>query len=130
MIVREDFVTNSSSTSYVFVGEKIELEDLTKEVFESKGYCVYAIGKNLYEGIDLFEIQPPMIPHLQHVESTIDLYKVYSISWDTDYIPLKELKHLGDRIYNCNVESGFADQHSTESMEEFIDRYLDEDKNE
>lgn len=55
MKIRTNFVSNSSSSSFVAVGIELDIEQITKDMINDSGYLV-AIGTELWEGTDIIEI--------------------------------------------------------------------------
>jgi len=52
MKIRTNFVSNSSSSSFVAVGIELDIEQITKDMINDSGYLV-AIGTELWEGTDI-----------------------------------------------------------------------------
>ena len=125
MKIRTGFVSNSSSSNFALIGVRIDLS-------ETKDYRndITAIGHYIYEGIDVFHLEKDMFVYIISTES--------EINYDLTY--LKVLVESEDRtsILACDFKKRFedikdseciethsicADQHYTDSLECFIDRY-------
>lgn len=72
---RNGFVSNSSSSSFILIGKKISF----KEAFEraNNHKCVTVIGKELWDGQDVFDLD---------VEMSNEIYNELSTNeWDSKY---------------------------------------------
>lgn len=126
MKIRQGFVSNSSSSSFLIVGTK-----LTHYSQLEKAKNPYFVGKYLCDGLDV-------IPLLDHQDILNFLLKLVDYSWlgylydvldygsesgqlssDELFAALKENKTL-------HYECGEADYHNTSDLNEFIDRYMNE----
>lgn len=117
MKTRCGFVSNSSSSSFCVVGKRVKLEDV--DLSSDRQYSV--IGKQLYDGIDLFELTEELLPLVKL--SCYDGFQVYEVvEWAYDGYGGKA--HIPEGDYE--TVSGTADMHSSHNPEYFKENYQSE----
>lgn len=125
MIVHNGFVSNSSSSSFVVLGNKlpfrVSMEILKKLSSEEK---LYALGKNLYEGDDFFKMEVDMLKVWEE-----NFPKVYF-----EFIEINKIQKAGEKIHKkdipmngCEIYFIEKDYLSIDNLENFIERYGDDD---
>ena len=56
MKIRQGFVSNSSSSSFLLIGREIDIKNVTPKMIKQKN--IVALGENLiYDGLDVFQIK-------------------------------------------------------------------------
>ena len=104
MKIKSDFITNSSSTSYVFcVQKEFNLHDfLLKNIDSEDEYnenLIQAIG-NLLENRSLFEIDYP--EEFKEIESMLDVFKIagFDTGPDMGELRLIYIEEIEEKIKN------------------------------
>ena len=132
MKIRNGFVSNSSSSSFVLVGKSIGniLDDVRffEEMdFESKEYVCF--GGDLFEAQDVMELNKEMcefiINNTEHFKNydyfSGEVYELVIFSEDSSFFNVKELCEKG--YEELDVMSGYCDYHSSRSIEDLIENY-------
>jgi hypothetical protein len=125
MKIRQGFVSNSSSSSFIIV-----YRDATVE--EANDPHVYLLGRYLSEGRDYFQPDEAMAEMIKAkgIPKGSELIYVYLTGDDEGSISLQKLKGIEDSG-NVNIETIEADYHSTDNVDDFeecyYNRWNDED---
>lgn len=127
MKIKKSFITNSSSSSYILVGQYIDINNLPKK----KPGKILCLGKYLYEGDDVFDLTEGMLEVINKIEdksmfNTLRFVEYVVCDYDSGELPLKSISNIDTS--NLYVISGECDQHSTDRVEDFINRYITWDK--
>lgn len=117
MKIRTGFVSNSSSSSYMVL-----LDRVFSLTADSKN--IWAKGIDLGEGIDFFEVTPKMLPFLvAHQGENDQELEFYQVFWksapDCDSLDKKTLKEIVasmDNNSHCILENMEISHHSTDSL--------------
>lgn len=113
MKIRQGFVPNSSSASFILVGTQVSVDYIIDNPDE-KYICM---GDWIYEGKDVFDF-------------TVEYAKIIKMfGWD-EYTIVKTTEYVYDSsdgvfVENARVWAGEADMHSTSTVDEFVERYMD-----
>lgn len=127
MKLRTGFVSNSSSSSFIAVVRRVEeVSDLTPEAVSTKKYI--GLGVGLTEGVDLIEIDANILQALSLFEDyecldreNIPVYEVIASSTEFEGFRF----HIGV-ANDYEVVAEYTDYNSTETIETFTERYLNE----
>jgi len=132
MKIRTSFVSNSSSSSFVAVGQNTDLQYIlswcgTPEQWEEEN--IYAAGGYLYEARDFFPISYEILRYIQSLPRRIrynleelGFFKVFQLG---DYDLTVNTQNLPDGVTEFQVFSGEIDYSSTRTLKEFNDRYIE-----
>ena len=128
MKARLGFVSNSSSSSFVIVGSKIEGFNL----IQNYGKDIYILGKPLDEGCDYFALTKEIYDFIKENQAKIQLnwdnISFYKIMLEGEDITIKKdklLKMLQQMPSEIDIYTFTVDYHPTESLEQFKDRYVE-----
>ena len=87
MKIRNGFVSNSSSSSFLLIGDEINLNDI-----KSLSSEYIAIGKNIYEANDLINIDSYFkLIMLKESGYNFDVYKVNKATFEPDLSTILDL---------------------------------------
>ena len=133
MKIRNGFVSNSSSSSFLLIGDEINLNDI-----KSLSSEYLAIGKNIYEANDLINIDSYFkLIMLKESGYNFDVYKVNKATFEPDLSTILDLddetvweldpEQVEDLIrkkYNQNCIYTYIDYCKTdEDFDEFCEQY-------
>jgi len=128
MKIRNGFVSNSSSSSFVIIGKRLSAKEADEKL--SSGNSITVRGKTLSDGYDVFTLIPEMrmlIPkssvYFLHDQYGMEFFETY-LKIDTDMNLEISRDSLPEKF---GVFSFEIDYHSTESVDDFKNRYLDEE---
>lgn len=127
MKIREDFVTNSSSSSFVIMGKDVFLDDIDL----TQGHYII-VGKYLWDGYDIIDATMPILNYIKNkkMEDKFSYMKVFLEGECGTSFSLKELKEFVDKTAKeddeITVNIFDIDYHSTTTLAEFIERYVEE----
>ena len=117
MKIRTCFVSNSSSSSCVIIGKRINYKDVLQIMAE--GRDVYVLGDYLCDGSDLFKLTEEMANAAKRNR------------WDIGAASFWEVYEYGEEISLENAPRDMVafgmelDYHTTEGLDEFNRRYID-----
>jgi hypothetical protein len=130
MKIRNGFVSNSSSSSFVALAVPININDITSEMIKK---CeVITFGAEISEGIDMIEINS---------EDMIKFFKLfprYDNDWSDGKFCFWKVIKSGDGGFTFNkselpdehyeIVSETIDQHSSTDLNTLIERYTNKEK--
>jgi len=125
MKVRQGFVSNSSSSSFLLIGEEVNFDDLTMNDVEN----IIVLGRYLYEGQDVFDLTEELLIELHSSKYNMDEFSFYrTIAQGENYIDLtyNRIRKLPDT--NCIIVSTDAEQNSSFDANSLREHYLHEEK--
>lgn len=121
MKIRNGFVSNSSSSSFIVFGKSIHYSEASPELIKDKK--IYAMSWDyLGDGADFFLINNKMLDMFVRYGGDLDFYKVDACFSEGGLIDKNEIK--GDKIEVFAME---RDHHSIQDgdVSEFVNRYID-----
>jgi hypothetical protein len=132
MKIRIKFVSNSSSSSFTFVGQPVSAMRLNESEIEKHRYIV--IGGGLADGTDIFDIDSVDILYflkafenldlkLEYCESGFKIYKVFDINPEDSnelVIDVKKLTKSGE----VHFVSDDKDYHCSTTYKDLLNKYV------
>ena len=121
MKIRNGFVSNSSSSSFIVFGENIYYSNITPELIEDKR--IYAVSYNyLGDGTDFFRINQEMFDLFKKYGGELEFFEVDGCLAEGGEID--KAKIAGDKIKVFAME---RDYHSVpdDDVASFANRYID-----
>jgi hypothetical protein len=124
MKIRLGFVSNSSSSSFIVVGSKLSHGDAFRQAEELiKAGRLYAEGSWCCEGVDFFKVTQEMWDvYEKGVKGFFEFFDVQLVG--EEYGKIKKDDIPGDEF---EVHVFDVDNHKTVSIEDFKDRYAEDD---
>ena len=125
MKIRLGFVSNSSSSSFVIFGKRMEFDDVKEHKYKGSPF---GLGHDYcYEGVDFFELDERMIMFLagevgEDIKDKLEFFDVYYVGGeDDDEIKKSDLmRKLPAKFEVIPIEASY---HKTENVKDLEERY-------
>jgi len=120
MKIRNGFVSNSSSSSFIIVGQIINDVFVTPELIED-GKVYGSSWEYCGDGADFFKIDQSMFEmYGKFGTGKIEFYKVDVLLGESGEVSKEDLPDGDFKIFTMEV-----DYHTTQNIDDFSERYLD-----
>ena len=122
MKIRNGFVSNSSSSSFVIFGIKTKVKDITPKMLKEKNYIVIGDAE-LQDGLDVFNLENEEM--LNFIKACEKIYGEFSLpftiyeNFGKGRIDLSKLPKKGF----AELRGGECDQHSSYNLESLFENY-------
>lgn len=123
MKVRNGFVSNSSSSSFIIFGKTLYNPEEIRLTLSVKKEPIYAIGRYLNDGLDIITVDEDMFNAIINNDIFRQFQFIYPYKqiYD-DGISGKKIEN--DLPETFEVFSGEVDYHCTENVEDLIEGYV------
>lgn len=125
MKIRQGFVSNSSSSSFIVFGRNIDIKDITPSIIKEKE--IICLGKELSEGQDIFYIKniDTFLKALNElgrdIEYDMEFIEVYSVGGFDEYSGELDLTNLTTKkIQYFNIDKDYS---SSRDLSDIKERY-------
>lgn len=127
MKIRQGFVSNSSSSSFIVFGRNIDIKDITPSIIKEKE--IICLGKELSEGQDIFYIENiDMLAFLKalnelgrDIEYDMEFIEIYSVGGFDEYSGELDLTNLTTKkIQYFNINKDYS---SSRDLSDIKGRY-------
>jgi len=127
MKIRQGFVSNSSSSSFIAIGKQVNASEISEsDIVDGKIWCE---GRDLGDGTDIFQLKDSFALYIiNNFTEEFIVYKIYKHAEDEIDITIKELNKLvADKDEKLTIFEMMQDYNSSNNTKSIYSRYVLED---
>jgi len=121
MKYRNGFVSNSSSTSFIVIGNTIAIKNITKEMVKEGKIYAYGDDTNLGTGEDFFKMTPKMWDLFWENGGRLSFWKVDKLIYESGKVSKDDIPDDTFTLMQMNIDNA-----NTNDLKTFKERYMNE----